>query len=156
MPIKVSSHLRGWLENDGLENYLQVVEAEPHPDVMAIIRHIDAKQITNRLVHHFLNLKNEGYNEMDNLEEDVLQSYFGPYLASAKSHLINGAPDVFFQDVAKFLLVVAFSSAQGYCIPKRRAGFIIAAYEEATVDWGCLMAKPIREQINNVKKGKSM
>ena len=95
MPIKVSSHLRGWLENDGLENYLQVVEAEPHPDVMAIIRHIDAKQITNRLVHHFLNLKNEGYNEIDNLEEDILQSYFGPSLTSAKSHLTMVGPIYF-------------------------------------------------------------
>ena len=67
MPIKVSSHLRGWLENDGLENYLQVVEAEPHPDVMAIIRHIDAKQISNKRVPRFWNL-----------EEDILQSDFGP------------------------------------------------------------------------------
>ena len=111
MPIKVSSHLRGWLENDGLENYLQVVEAEPHPDVMAIIRHIDAKQISNKRVPRFWNL-----------EEDILQSYFGPYLASAKSHLINGAPDVFFQDVAKFLLEVALLSPCCYCMHAQTEG----------------------------------
>ena len=83
---------------------------------------LDAKQITNKQVRRFLNLNNEGYNEMDNLEEDVLQSYFGPYLASAKSHLINGAPDVFFQDVAKFLLEVALLSPCCYCMHAQTEG----------------------------------
>ena len=40
-------------------------------------------------------------------------------------------------------------------MPKQKAGFINAAYEEVTVDWGYLMAEAIREQINNVKKSKS-
>ena len=60
MPIKVSSHLHGWLQNHGLENYLQVTKAEPHPDSTTIIQHIDAKLITNKQVRRFFNLKNEG------------------------------------------------------------------------------------------------
>ena len=105
---------------------------------------LDAKQITNKQARRFLNLNNEGYNEMDNLEEDVLQSYFGPYCASAKSHLTNGVHDVFFHDVAKFLLEVAFLSERGYCMPKQRVGFIITTYEEAIGDWSYLTAKAIR------------
>ena len=111
---------------------MQVADAEPHPDADEIIRHNDAKQITNKQVCLFLNLKNEGYNVMDNLDEDVLQSYFGPYSLSAKSHLTNGGPDEIVHDVAKFLLEVAFVSAQGYCIPKQRAGFISAKMRRLT------------------------
>ena len=130
---------------------MQVAEEEPHPDAEAIIRHINAKQISNKQVRHFFNLKNERYNQMDNL-----QSYFGPCSTSAISHLTNGGPNVFLHDVAKFLLEVAFLIARGYCMPKQRAGFIIEAYEDETIDWGYLKTEAIREQINNVKKGKSM
>ena len=63
-------------------------------------------------------LKMGGYNVMDMLDEDVLQSYFGEYSLSAKSYLTVGGPDVFFHDVAKFLLEVAFVSPRQYCMPK--------------------------------------
>ena len=94
---------------------------------------------------HFLNLKTEGYNEMDNLDEDILYSYFGPHSLSAKSHLTNNRPYVFFHAVAKFVLEVTFLIAWASCMPKQRAGFIIVAYEEETIDRGYLMAEAIRE-----------
>ena len=83
-------------------------------------------------MRRFLNLKNEGYNVMGMLEDDVLKSYFGEYSPSAKAYLKNRGEDVFFHDVAMFLLEVAFVSAQGYCIPKQRAGFISAKMRRLT------------------------
>ena len=44
---------------------------------------------------------------MDSIETEVLESYFGPHSASAKSYRPYGGKDVFFHDVAKFLLEVA-------------------------------------------------
>ena len=93
---------------------------------------------------------------MDTLDEDVLQSYFGEYLLSAKSYLTTGRSDMFFHDVAKFLLEVAFVSARHNCMPKQRAGFIIAAYENETVEWGYLTVVVIREQLHNVERAKPM
>ena len=134
MPIKVSSHLRGWLQTHGLAGCLRVADAEPHPEAEEIIKHIDANQITNKQVCRFLNLKNEGYNVMHTLDIDVLQSYFGEYSLSSKSYLTVGGLDVLSHDVAKFLLEAAFLSLGQYLMPKQKAVFIIVAYENATVN----------------------
>ena len=66
---------------------------------------------------------------MENLKPEVLQSYFGDYSPSAKAYQTQGGEDKFFQEVAKFLLEVAFVSPQFYCMPKKRVGFIISIYE---------------------------
>ena len=49
----------------------RVADAKPHPQADEIINDIDTNQITNTHVRHFLNLKNEGYNVMDTMDEDV-------------------------------------------------------------------------------------
>ena len=61
---------------------------------------------------------------------------------------------MFFHDVAKFVLEVAFVSPQQYCMFKQRARFIIAAYEDTTFDWDYLTTIVLREQLHNVQKGK--
>ena len=48
-----------------------VSQQKPHPQAEEIIKDIDTNQITNKQVRRFLNLKNEGYNVMDTLDEDV-------------------------------------------------------------------------------------
>ena len=82
----------------------------------------------------------------------MLQSYFGEYSLSENSYLTTIGQDVFFHEVAKFLLEVAFVSPRQYCMLKQRAGFIIATYENATVDWGYLTVVAIREQFHNVQR----
>ena len=105
---------------------MRVADVEARPKAEEIIKHIDANQIMNKKVCRFLNLKNEGYYVMEMLDEDVLQTYFGEYSLSTKSYRTVGGSDVFFHDVAKFLLEAAFLSPMQYLMPKQKARFIIA------------------------------
>ena len=73
---------------------------------------------------------------MKKVSEEGLRSYFGEYSPSAKAYQTQGGRDEFFHEVAKFLLEVGFVSPRYYCMPKKRAGFIIASYEGEGFDWG--------------------
>ena len=55
-----------------------------------------------------------------------------------------------------FMKWPSFISPQYYRMPKKRAGFIIAAYEGEVFDWELLSAEALREQLYGVKKGKPM
>ena len=90
------------------------------------------------------------------MDKDMLRSYFGEYSPSAKAFQTQGGEDEFFHEVAKFLLEVGFVSPRFYCMPKKRAGFIIATYEGEVFDWGLLSAEALREQLHGVQKGKPM
>ena len=94
---------------------------------------------------------------MDLLDGNVLESNFGEYSPSAKAYRTHGGKDVFFYDVANFLLEVAYVSRRQYCRPKQRAGFIIATYKGSKVDWGYITGVELREQLHGVQNGfKSM
>ena len=86
----------------------------------------------------------------------MLRSYFGEYSPSAKAFQTHGGEDKFFHEVAKFLLDMGFVSTRFYCMPKKRANFIIATYEGEVFDWGLLSAEALREQLYGVQKGKPM
>ena len=70
-------------------------------------------------MRRFWNKKNEGYNVIEMLDSNVLKSYFGEYYPSAKAYLTNGGEDIFFHDIGKFVLEVAFVNARQYCMPKQ-------------------------------------
>ena len=93
---------------------LHIAEVEPHPQAVDIVKEIDVDKISNQQVRHFWKLKKEGYNVMDSLETEVLESYFKRYFPSAKLYRTYGGQDVFFHDVAKFLLEVACVSPRQY------------------------------------------
>ena len=90
------------------------------------------------------------------MDKDVLRSYFEEYSPSAKAFQMQGGADEFFHEVARFLLEVGFVSPRFYCMPKKRAGFIIATYEGEIFDWGLLSANALREQLYGVQQGKPM
>ena len=156
MPIVVSDNLRRWLVRNKLQGFLKVVETEPHPNAEALLAEIDVSTITNKKVRAVLEMPRGGFDAVNKVTEDVLRSYFGEYSPSAKAYQTQGGRDVFFHEVAKFLLEVGFVSPRFYCMPKKRAGFIIAAYEGEAFDWGLLSADALREQLNGVQKGKPM
>ena len=97
-----------------------------------------------------MNLKREGFDTVQKMDKDLLRSYFGEYSPSAKAYQTQGGEDEFFHDVTKFMLEVAFVSPQFYCMPKKRAGFVISTYEGEIFDWGLLMAEALREQLTGV------
>ena len=96
--------------------YLKIADVEPHQHVEDIVKEIDVDKITKKHVCRFLNFKKQGYDMMDTLEANILESYFREYSPSAK-----GVLDVFFHDVANFLLEVACVSPRSDCMPKHRA-----------------------------------
>ena len=104
-------------------------DSELHSRTTQIIQQINITRITNIQVRRLLNLKRDGFDAMQKLDPNVLRSYFGAYSPSAKVYQTKGGEDEFFHEVAKFLLEVAFVSPRFYCMPKKRAGFIISTCE---------------------------
>ena len=156
MMIYVSDNLRQWLVNKNLQGFMKVAEVEPHPCAAEILQQIDVSEITNKKVRCVLEFKREGFNVVQKMDKDVLRSYFGEYSPSAKAFQTQGGVDEFFHEVANFLLEVGFVSPRFYCMPKKRAGFIIATYDGEIFDWGLLLADALREQLYGVQQGKPM
>ena len=147
MPIPVSDELRQWLHSRNLQGFIKVAEAEPHPQAEALLQELDITKITTKKVRNALQMQRGGFDAVKKPTEEALQSYFGEYSPSAKAYQTNGGKDEFFHEVARFLLEIGFVSPRFYCMPKKRAGFIIAAYEEEDFDWPYLSAEARREQL---------
>ena len=81
---------------------------------------------------------------MQKVLDDSLRSYFGAYSPSAKAY--HGDRNLFFHEVARFLLEIEFVSPRFYCMPKKRTGFIIAAFEGEEFNWALLSVEALREQ----------
>ena len=75
---------------------------------------------------------------MEKLKPEVLRLYFAEYLPSPKAYRTLGGKDDFFQEVAKFMLEVAFVSIRYYGMQKQGAWFIISTYEGEKKDWSYL------------------
>ena len=76
-----------------------------------------------------LEMSRGGFDVVQKVTKEGLRSYFSEYSPSAKAYQTYGGRDEFFHEVARFLLEIAFVSPRFYCMPKKRVGFIIAAYE---------------------------
>ena len=50
MTINISTALRRWLLEKGLEGYIKVAEAPPHPDAFNIARKLNVDTVTNAMV----------------------------------------------------------------------------------------------------------
>ena len=135
---------------------MKVAEVEPHPRAAKMLQQIDVSKITNKKVRSVLELKREGFDVVQKMDKDVLRSYFGEYSPSMKAFQMQGGADEFFHEVAKILLEVAFVNPKFYCMPKKRATFIIVTYEGEIFDWGLLSADALREQLYGVQEGKPM
>ena len=134
-----------------------IADAEPHPQAAKVVKDIDANTITNKQVCQFLNLKNVGYNFMDILVDDVLQSYFRDTLLR-RNYTWQTDGKMFSSMMWRSFCCKWLLWAHDNIVHmlKQWAWFIIAAYEGQTVDWGYLSVVEIREQFHNVPKGKLM
>ena len=79
------------MKSKGLQEYLKVIDVEPHPQATDIIHQINVDKITNKQVHWFLNLNHEEFDGMDHLDANVLRSYFGDYSPSEKGYKTQGS-----------------------------------------------------------------
>ena len=156
MPIPVSDELREWLHSRNLQGFIKVAEADPHPQAEEVVQELDITKITTKKVRNALQMPRGGFDAVKKPSSEALRSYFGEYSPSAKAYQTYGGRDEFFHEVARFLLEVGFVSPRFYCMPKKRAGFIIAAYEKEDFNWPLLSGEALREQLQGVKTGKPM
>ena len=64
-------------------------------------------------------MKKEGYDEIDTVKADILQSYIREYSPYVKVYRTQGGDDIFFHYVVKFLLQeIACINPRSYCMPK--------------------------------------
>ena len=103
-----------------------------------------------------LQLRRGGFYAVQKVSDDSLRSYFSAYSPSAKAYQTYGGRNLFFHEVARFLLEIAFVNPRFYCMPKKRVGFIIAAFEGEELDWALLLVEALREQLHGVQNGKPM
>ena len=156
MPIPVSDELREWLHSRNLQGFIRVAEADPHPQAEELVQQLDITKITTKKVRNALRMPRGGFDVVQKPSSEALRSYFGEYSPSAKAYQTYGGRDEFFHEVARFLLEIGFVSPRFYCMPKKRVGFIIAAYEKEDFNWPLLSAEALREQLQGVQTGKPM
>ena len=156
MPIIITTALRNWLTENGLQGFIQVAEAPPHPNATEIASRINIGTITDSMLRKKLNLDCTGERQIEMVPAHILERYYGKYSLSAKAFRTKDIPDPFFRDVAKFLLEVGCVHVNAYGMPKHKAGVVLATYEGTKVDWGTVAGAALREGLNTFQDGKKL
>ena len=144
----ITTALRNWLTENGLQGYIQVAEAPPHPNVTEIASRINIETITDSMLRKKLNLDCTCEWQLEMVPPHILERYYGKYSLSAKAFRTKDIPDPFFRDVAKFLLEVGCVHVNAYGMPKHKARVVLATYEGTKVDWGIVAGAALREGLH--------
>ena len=86
--IEVSEHLETWGSGYRQRDWEASYKLQMHNHMckaMEVATRINVHKLTNKQIRKNLNLKNDGATEMDALEIEILDSYFGEYSASTKA-----------------------------------------------------------------------
>ena len=156
MPTIITTALRNWLTENGLQGFIQVAEAPPHPNATEIASRINIETITDSMLRKKLNLDSTGERQLEMVPSHILERYYGKYSLSAKAFRTKDIPDPFFRDVAKFLLEVGCVHVNAYGMPKHKAGVVLATYEGTKVDWGTVAGAALREGLHAFQDGKKL
>ena len=156
MTINISTALRRWLLEKGLEGYIKVAEAPPHPDAFNIARKLNVDTVTNDMVLQKLGLSGLGEKQFDIAPAETLRKYFAEYSLTAKAYRTREIPNAFFREVAKFLLEVGCVHVNAYGMPKQKAGVVIETFEGKAVDWGVITGPTLREGLHSYQSGKKL
>ena len=79
MTIIVTSVLRNWLADHGLQGFIQVVEAPPHPNAMEMANKLNIETLTNSMVRKKLGLNSMGKQQFEILPTELLEIYYRKY-----------------------------------------------------------------------------
>ena len=156
MTINISAALRRWLLEKGLDGYIKVAEAPPHPDAFNIAQKLNVDTITNTMVRQKLGLSGLGEKQFDIAPAETLRKYFAEYSLTAKAYRTKEIPNAFFREVAKFLLEVGCVHVNAYGMPKQKAGVVIETFEGKAVDWGVITGPALREGLHSYQSGKKL
>ena len=64
-PMELSTKLKEWLQKHGLEGFIWVVEAPPHPDVQEVAKKLNVDTITNATIRKMLGLSGSGERHIE-------------------------------------------------------------------------------------------
>ena len=156
MPTIITTALRNWLTENGLQGFIKVAEAPPHPNATEIASKLNIETITDSMIRKKLSLDNTGERKLEMVPSHILERYYGKYSLSAKAFRTRDIPDPFFRDVEKVLLEVGCVHVNGYRMPKHKAGVVLATYEGTKVDWGIVAGEALREGLNAFEDGKKL
>ena len=156
MTTIITTALRNWLTENGLQGFIQVVEAPPHPNATEIAFRLNIESITDSMIRKKLDLDSTDERQLEMVLSHILERYYGKYSLSAKAFWTRDIPDPFFRDVAKFLLEVGCGHVNGYGMPKQKAGVVLATYEGTKVDWGTVVGAALREGLHAFEDWKKL
>ena len=156
MTTIITTALRNWLTENGLQGFIQVVEAPPHPNATEIAFRLNIESITDSMIRKKLDLDSTDERQLEMVLSHILERYYGKYSFSAKAFQTRDIPDPFFRDVVKFLLEVGCVHVNGYGMPKHKARVVLAAYEGTKVDWGTVAGAALREGLLAFQDGKKL
>ena len=100
MPLAASQEIRTWLQQRGLDGYLRVINAPPHPDAQEITRRTHPDTVTNNVIRAAFDLKRGGEHEVKIPPHMTLKEYFGMYSISGKAYHTYGGLNNFFGEIA--------------------------------------------------------
>ena len=84
MTINISTDLQRWLLEKGLEGYIKVAEAPPHPDAFNIAQKLNVDTITNTMVRQKLGLSGLGEKQFDIAPAETLRKIFRGVLVNSQ------------------------------------------------------------------------
>ena len=85
MPTIITTALRNWLTENGLQGFIQVAEAPPHPNATEITSRINIETITDSMLRKKLKLDSTGERLLEMVPSHTLERYYGKYSLSAKA-----------------------------------------------------------------------
>ena len=156
MPILISSGLRRWLLEKGFEGGICVSKAPPHPDAQDIARKRNIDRVINASIWKKLGLSRSGERHFEISPTNILEKYFGEYSTSAKAYKTKEILNLFFREIAKFLLEVRCVHINAYRMPKQKVGIIIDSFERRVVDSGVITGAALREGLKAYQAGKKL
>ena len=77
MPTILTTVLRNWLTENGLQGFIQVAEAPPHPNATEIASRLNIETITDMMIRKKLSLDSTGERQLEMVPSHILERYYG-------------------------------------------------------------------------------
>ena len=74
------------MRRHGLEGFIRVAEAPPHPEPEAIAKNIDVDGISEATVHAIIELESGGLHTIEILAAKILVDYFSKFSIQSTPH----------------------------------------------------------------------
>ena len=77
MPTIITTALRNWLTKNGLQGFIKVAEAPPHPNATEIASKLNIETIIDSMLRKKLSLDSTGERQLEMVPSEILERYYG-------------------------------------------------------------------------------